>query len=407
MSTENSIGKAYAAASEKYAALGVDTEKVLKDMDKVSLSLHCWQADDVTGFENRGGSLTGGIQVTGNYPGRARNMDEVRADVLEALSFIPGSHRLSLHAIYGDFGGRPVRRRHHPQARGNLPGTQRRFVFGRGGDLSLASPDESIRNFWIEHTKRCRWISEEIGKYQGDPCMMNLWIHDGSKEVPASRLKYRQILKNSLDEIFSVEYGHMKDCIEAKLFGIGLENYTVGSYDFYLGYGVSNRKIVTLDTGHFHLTESIADKISSLLLFTPEIMLHVSRPVRWDSDHVVILNDDIMDLAREVIRCKALDRVHIGLDYFDATINRTGAYVVGSRATLKAFLVAMLEPSGMLEQYEAEGRGFERLALQEELKSMPWGAVWDMYCLRKGVPAGCGYIDGVVKYGMEAASKRK
>ena len=419
MSTENSIGKAYAAASEKYAALGVDTEKVLKDMDKVSLSLHCWQADDVTGFENRGGSLTGGIQVTGNYPGRARNMDEVRADVLEALSFIPGSHRLSLHAIYGDFGGKSVDRdaiepghfrswMEWASEHGlKLDFNSTSFSHPKSGDLSLASPDESIRNFWIEHTKRCRWISEEIGKYQGDPCMMNLWVHDGSKEVPASRLKYRQILKNSLDEIFSVEYGHMKDCIEAKLFGIGLENYTVGSYDFYLGYGVSNRKIVTLDTGHFHLTESIADKISSLLLFTPEIMLHVSRPVRWDSDHVVILNDDIMDLAREVIRCKALDRVHIGLDYFDATINRTGAYVVGSRATLKAFLVAMLEPSGMLEQYEAEGRGFERLALQEELKSMPWGAVWDMYCLRKGVPAGCGYIDGVVKYGMEAASKRK
>ena len=351
MSTENAIEKAYAAASEKYAALGVDTGKVLADMDRISLSLHCWQADDVTGFENRGGSLTGGIQVTGNYPGRARDIDELRADVLEALSFIPGSHRLSLHAIYGDFGGRPVDRDEIEPAHFRswmewaaehglkLDFNSTSFSHPKSGDLSLASPDEGIRKFWIEHTRRCRWISDEMGKFQKDPCMLNIWIHDGSKEVPANRLKYRQILEKSLDEIFAEEYPDMKDCIEAKLFGIGLENYTVGSYDFYLGYGVKNRKIVTLDTGHFHLTESIADKISSLLLFTPEIMLHVSRPVRWDSDHVVILNDDIMDLAREVIRCKALDRVHIGLDYFDATINRTGAYVVGSRATLKAFLV--------------------------------------------------------------------
>lgn len=419
MSTENAIEKAYAAASEKYAALGVDTGKVLADMDRISLSLHCWQADDVTGFENRGGSLTGGIQVTGNYPGRARDIDELRADVLEALSFIPGSHRLSLHAIYGDFGGRPVDRDEIEPAHFRswmewaaehglkLDFNSTSFSHPKSGDLSLASPDEGIRKFWIEHTRRCRWISDEMGKFQKDPCMLNIWIHDGSKEVPANRLKYRQILEKSLDEIFAEEYPDMKDCIEAKLFGIGLENYTVGSYDFYLGYGVKNRKIVTLDTGHFHLTESIADKISSLLLFTPEIMLHVSRPVRWDSDHVVILNDDIMDLAREVIRCKALDRVHIGLDYFDATINRTGAYVVGSRATLKAFLVAMLEPSALLEQYEAEGRGFERLALQEELKNMPWGAVWDMYCLKKGVPAGYGYIDDVRKYGADVAAKRR
>lgn len=419
MSTENAIEKAYAAASEKYAALGVDTGKVLADMDRISLSLHCWQADDVTGFENRGGSLTGGIQVTGNYPGRARDIDELRADVLEALSFIPGSHRLSLHAIYGDFGGRPVDRDEIEPAHFRswmewaaehglkLDFNSTSFSHPKSGDLSLASPDEGIRKFWIEHTRRCRWISDEMGKFQKDPCMLNIWIHDGSKEVPANRLKYRQILEKSLDEIFAEEYPGMKDCIEAKLFGIGLENYTVGSYDFYLGYGVKNRKIVTLDTGHFHLTESIADKISSLLLFTPEIMLHVSRPVRWDSDHVVILNDDIMDLAREVIRCKALDRVHIGLDYFDATINRTGAYVVGSRATLKAFLVAMLEPSALLEQYEAEGRGFERLALQEELKNMPWGAVWDMYCLKKGVPAGYGYIDDVRKYGADVAAKRR
>ena len=246
-----------------------------------------------------------------------------------------------------------------------------------------------------------------MGKAQGDPAMMNLWIHDGSKEVPASRLRYRQILEQSLDEIFATKYDWMKDCIEAKLFGIGLESYTVGSYDFYLGYGAKKQKIVTLDTGHFHLTESIADKVSALLLFTPEIMLHVSRPIRWDSDHVVILNDDVMDLAREIIRCDALDRVHVGLDYFDATINRIGAYVVGSRATQKAFLLALLEPIQLLRQYEDEDKGFERLALQEEATSLPWGAVWDMFCLQQGVPVGESFIAEIEKYEADVTSKRK
>lgn len=416
---DNSVEKAYAAASEKYAALGVDTSAVLAEMDKVSLSLHCWQTDDVKGFENRGGSLSGGIQVTGNYPGRARNIDEVRADILEALKYIPGSHRLSLHEVYGDFQGKAVDRNEaEPEHFRSwmewaaehglkLDFNSTSFSHPLSGDLTLANPDDAVRSFWIEHTKRCRRISEEIGKYQNDPCMLNIWVHDGCKEVPANRLRYRRILEQSLDEIFAQKYDNMKDCIEAKLFGIGLESYTVGSYDFYLGYGVKNQKIVTLDTGHFHLTESIADKISALLLFTPEIMLHVSRPVRWDSDHVVIQNDDIMDLAREVIRCKALDKVHIGLDYFDATINRVGAYVVGSRATQKAFMMAMLEPSDLLMKYEDEGDGFGRLALQEELKSMPWGAVWDMYCLQKGVPVGCDYMDGVEKYGLKVARERE
>ena len=280
------------------------------------------------------------------------------------------------------------------------------FSHPKSGDLTLANPDKGIRDFWIEHTRRCRWISEEMGKSQGDPCIMNLWIHDGSKEVPASRLRYRQLLERSLDEIFSIPYEHMKDCIEAKLFGIGLESYTVGSYDFYLGYGVKNQKMVTLDTGHFHLTESIADKLSSLLLFTPEVMLHVSRPVRWDSDHVVILNDDLLDLSREIVRCDALSRVHIGLDYFDATINRIGAYVVGIRATQKALLRALLEPRALLSEYEEEKRLFERLALQEEVKSLPWPAVWDMFCLRQEVPVGEDYIQEVERYEVEVTSKR-
>lgn len=418
MTKESIIQSAFEAAAERYAAVGVDVNKALLDMQKISISLHCWQADDVTGFENQGGSLTGGIQVTGNYPGRARSLDELRSDILQAKSYIPGSHRLNLHEIYGDFEGKVVDRDEvepcHFQSWmewGKTNGMKldfntTSFSHPKSGDLTLANPDDAIRRFWIEHSKRCRLISEEMGKYQDDPCMMNLWIHDGSKEVPANRLKYRQLLEQSLDEVFATEYKHMKDCIEAKLFGIGLESYTVGSYDFYLGYGAKKNKIVTLDTGHFHLTESIADKVSALLLFTPEIMLHVSRPVRWDSDHVVTLNDDVTDLAREIIRCNALDRVHIGLDYFDATINRIGAYVIGSRATQKAFMQALLEPSALLQQYEAEGKYFERLAMQEEAKSMPWGAVWDMFCLQNNVPIGEAYIADIQKYEADVTSKR-
>jgi L-rhamnose isomerase len=415
---ENSIKQAYEIAADRYAAIGVDTGKALTALGKISLSLHCWQADDVSGFENQGGDLTGGIQVTGNYPGKARTIEELRADLLKAKSFIAGSHRISLHEIYGDFQGKVVDRDEvepvHFQSWMDwakdsglkLDFNSTSFSHPKSGNLTLASPDRGIRDFWIEHTKRCRKISEEMGKFQGDPCIMNLWVHDGSKEVPASRLKYRRILEESLDEIFATGYSNMKDCIEAKLFGIGLESYTVGSYDFYLGYGAKKGKIVTLDTGHFHLTESIADKISSMLLFTPEIMLHVSRPIRWDSDHVVILNDDLQDLAREIIRCEALDRVHIGLDYFDATINRIGAYVIGSRATQKAILMALLEPSAILQEYEAKDRLFERLALQEELKSLPWSAVWDMFCLQNGVPAGEDYIAGILAYEKEVTSKR-
>lgn len=418
MTKESSIRQSFEAAAERYAAMGVDVNKALDDLQKISLSMHCWQTDDINGFEVQSGSLSGGIQVTGNYPGRARNIDEVRADIEKSTSYIAGNHRLSLHEIYGDFQGKAVDRNEvepeHFQswidwAKANnmkLDFNSTSFSHPKSGDLTLASPDDDIRNFWIEHTKRCRAVSEAMGKAQGDPCMMNLWVHDGSKEVPANRLKYRRILEQSLDEIFATPYENMKDCIEAKLFGIGLESYTVGSYDFYLGYGAKKGKIVTLDTGHFHLTESVADKVSSMLLFTPEIMLHVSRPIRWDSDHVVILNDDVADLAREIVRCDALDRVHIGLDYFDATINRIGAYVIGCRATQKAFLLAMLEPSAMLQQYEDEGKYFERLATQEELKSMPWGAVWDMFCLKNDVPVGNDYIAEIQKYETDVTSKR-
>ena len=272
--------------------------------------------------------------------------------------------------------------------------------------LTLGNPNDEIRNFWIEHTKRSRAIAEAMGVYQDSPCVMNLWIHDGSKDTTVNRLRYRELLKQSLDEIFMTKYAHMKDCIEAKLFGIGAESYTVGSYDFYLGYGAKNNKMVTLDTGHFHLTESVADKISALLLFTPEIMLHVSRPVRWDSDHVTTMNDDTLDLAKEIVRSNALDRVNIGLDYFDASINRIGAYVVGSRATQKCFLQALLEPIAQLREYEANDQLFERLALLEEAKGLPWNAVWDMFCLKNDVPVGEDFIAEIQKYEREVTFKR-
>ena len=415
---EQLIVKAYEVAKERYAAIGVDTDKAIKQLENTPLSLHCWQADDVTGFENPDGQLTGGIQATGNYPGKARNIEELRMDVLKAKSFIAGNHRLNLHASYGEFGGQKVDRNEvEPKhfagwmqwAKENnfkLDFNSTSFSHPLSGSLSLANPDESIRKFWIEHTKRCRAISEEMGKAQNDPCIMNVWIHDGSKDQTVEKLRYRQLLEQSLDEIFAKKYDNMKDCIEAKLFGIGLESYTVGSYDFYLGYGVKNQKIVTLDTGHFVPTESVADKVSSLLLFVPELMLHVSRPIRWDSDHVTIVNDDTLDLFKEIVRADALNRVHVGLDYFDASINRIGAYVVGSRATQKCLLHALLEPIPTLRKYEDNNKLFERLALLEEDKSMPWGAVYDYFCMKNGVPVGEDYIKEIEKYEADVLSKR-
>ena len=414
---EQHIRQAYALAVERYAAIGIDVEMVMQQLQGVQLSLHCWQADDVTGFESAG-ELTGGIQATGNYPGKARNIDELRSDVLKAASLIPGKHRLNLHEIYGDFGGKFVDRDEVEPAHFEswmqwaaeqgmkLDFNSTSFSHPKSGDLSLAHPDEGIRNFWIEHTKRCRAVAEEMGKRQGDPCIMNLWVHDGSKDITVNRMKYRALLKDSLDQVFATEYQHMKDCIESKVFGIGLESYTVGSNDFYIGYAAQNQKIITLDTGHFHPTESVADKVSSMLLFVPELMLHVSRPVRWDSDHVTIMNDETLDLCKEIVRCDALDRVHVGLDYFDASINRIGAYVIGSRATQKCMLQALLEPLHLLRKYEANGQGFERLALLEECKSLPWNAVWDMFCLKNNVPVGESFIAEVQKYEAEVTSKR-
>ena len=414
---EQTIKQAYELAKERYAAIGVDVEKAMEQLAKVQLSLHCWQADDVTGFESTG-ELTGGIQATGNYPGKARNIDELRADIEKAVSLIPGNHRLNLHEIYGEFGGKKVDRdevgiehfegwMQWSQATGmKLDFNSTSFSHPKSEDLTLASPKEDIRKFWVEHTRRCRMIADEMGRRQGDDSIMNIWVHDGSKDITVNRLAYRENLKRSLDEIFATEYAHVKDCLESKVFGIGLESYTVGSNDFYIGYAAKNNKIVTLDSGHFHPTESVADKISSLLLFVPEIMLHVTRAVRWDSDHVTTMNDDTIDICKEIVRCNAIDKVHVGLDFFDGSINRIGAYVIGSRSTQKALLVALLEPIELLRKYEAEGKFFQRLALLEEAKNMPWGSVWDMFCLRNNVAVGDSYIAEIEAYEREVLSKR-
>lgn len=415
---QETVSQAYSIAKERYAALGIDTEKVLKQMQDFHLSLHCWQADDVAGFEVQAGALTGGIQSTGNYPGKARNIDELRADILKAYSYIPGTHRLNLHEIYGDFKGKVVDRDEvtpeyfqswiewGKENNMKLDFNSTSFSHPKSGNLSLSNPDDGIRRFWIEHTKRCRAIAEELGKAQNDPCIMNLWVHDGSKDLTVNRLKYRALLKESLDEIFQTKYDNMKDCLESKVFGIGLESYTVGSNEFYTAYCAKNNKMITLDTGHYHPTESVADKVSAMLLYVPELMLHVSRPVRWDSDHVTIMDDPTTELFQEIVRADALDRVHYGLDYFDGSINRIGAYVVGSRAAQKSMLRALLEPITTLRQYEAEDKGFERLALLEEAKALPWNAVYDEFCVRNNTPVGADFIKDIETYEAEVLAKR-
>ncbi len=415
------IEQAYQAAKERYAALGIDTDKALAELQKLSISLHCWQTDDVTGFENPDGELTGGIQATGNYPGKARTIQEVHADLKKALSLLPGSHRVNVHAIYGDFSsGKADRNQIEPkhfqgwidfakEAGVKLDFNCTCFSHPLSDDgFTLSSPKKEVREFWIEHVQRCRIIAEEMGKQLGSPCIHNIWIPDGSKDMTVDRLGYRQNLKNSLDQIFKTKRNpaYMRDCIESKLFGIGSESYVVGSHEFYMGYGVANQVMITLDSGHFHPTEVISDKISSLLLFAPEIMLHVSRGVRWDSDHVVTLSDELLALSQEIIRAEALDRVHVGLDYFDASINRIGAYVVGVRATQKAFLQAILEPIKQLRSYEAAGQNFQRLALLEEGKALPWNDVYDYFCQKNGVPVGTDYIAAIEQYEKEVTSKR-
>ena len=415
---DTAINQAYNLAKERYAAIGIDTEKVLSLLQDFHLSMHCWQADDVKGFEVLSGELSGGIQSTGNYPGAARNIDELRADILKAKSLIPGSHRLNLHEIYGDFQGKVVDRDEvtveHFQswidwAKDNdtlLDFNSTSFSHPKSGSLSLSNPDKGIREFWIEHTKRCRDIADAIGKAQGDPCIMNLWVHDGCKDVSVNHYLYRSLLKDSLDQIFAESKTDMKDCIEGKVFGIGLESFTVGSHDFYTAYAAQNGKIPTIDTGHYHPTESPADKVSALLCYVPELMLHVSRPIRWDSDHVTIMDDPTQELFSEIVRADALDRVHYGLDFFDGSINRIGAYVIGTRSAQKCMLRALLEPRELISKYELEDRHFEVLALVEEAKVLPWNAVYDEFCLRNGVPVGSDFIAHVQAYEKDVLSKR-
>ena len=410
--------QAYALAKERYAAIGIDTEEVLEQLRNFHLSMHCWQADDVKGFEVQAGALSGGIQSTGNYPGAARNIDELRADILKAKSLIPGSHRLNLHEIYGDFHGKVVDRDEvtvdHFRSwidwgRENdtlLDFNSTSFSHPKSGNLSLANPDKGIRDFWIEHTRRCRDIADEIGRAQGDPCIMNIWVHDGCKDVSVNHYLYRSLLRDSLDKIFSEDKANMKDCIEGKVFGIGLESFTVGSHDFYTAYAAANGKIPTIDTGHYHPTESPADKVSALLCFVPELMLHVSRPVRWDSDHVTIMDDPTQELFSEIVRAGALGRVHYGLDFFDGAMNRIGAYVIGTRSAQKCMLRALLEPRELISRYELEDRHFEVLALMEEAKSLPWNAVYDEFCLRCNVPVGDAFIADIQAYEKDVLSKR-
>jgi L-rhamnose isomerase len=415
------IAKAYKLAQARYAELGVNTDKALAVLRGISVSLHCWQGDDVGGFENDEGLTGGGIQATGNYPGKARNADELRADLDQAFKLVPGKHRLNLHAIYAETNGRPVERNalapEHfaawidwAKARGlglDFNGTF--FSHPKAADgFTLSSRDEGIRRFWIEHGIACRKIGAQFGRALGSPCVTNVWIPDGYKDAPADRKTPRDILKRSLDAIFAeqLEPRYHLDAVESKLFGIGLESYVVASHEFYLGYAIQNRKLLCLDSGHFHPTEGIADKISAVLMYLDAILLHVSRGVRWDSDHVVILDDAVRAIAEELVRGDYLGRVHLGLDFFDASINRVAAWVIGTRSLLKALLIALLEPTAQLRQAEKEGDYTRRLALLEELKSMPFAAVWDYYCLQQNVPVGMAWLDEVKTYEQTVSAKR-
>ena len=415
---ETLIHQAYEIAKERYAELGIDTEKVLEQLQNFHLSMHCWQADDVKGFEVQAGSLDGGIAVTGNFPGAARNIDELRADILKAKSLIPGNHRLNLHEIYGDFQGKVVDRDEvtidhfkswiewGKENKTPLDFNSTSFSHPKSGSLSLSNPDEGIRKFWVEHSKRCREIADAMGKAQNDPCIMNTWVHDGCKDVSVNHYLYRETLKKSLDEIFAEKKDWMKDCIEGKIFGMGLESFTVGSQDFYTAYAAKNNMMMTIDTGHYHPTESPADKVSALLQFIPELMLHVSRPVRWDSDHVTIMDDTTQELFAEIVRAGALEKVHYGLDFFDGSINRIGAYVIGSRSAQKCMTKALLEPRGIISGHELAGDTFEVLQLIEEGKTMPWNAVYDEFCVRNNVPVGNDIIGAIKEYEKTVLANR-
>jgi L-rhamnose isomerase len=417
---DSAVADGYRLAKERYAALGVDTEQAIAALEKTALSLHCWQGDDVGGFENPGGSLGGGLAATGNYPGKARSADELRRDLDLVYRLLPGTHRVNLHAIYLE-ADRPVERNaiepRHFAAWKDWAGANRHgvdfnptcFSHPKAADgFTLSHRDPGIRQFWIEHCIACRKIGEYFGRELGTPAVTNIWIPDGYKDSPADRRTPRELLRRSLDAVLAgtIDKRHNIDSVEPKLFGIGSESYVTGSMEFYLAYALDRKILLTLDSGHFHPTETIADKISSLLIFMDELLLHVSRGVRWDSDHVVAFNDELQAIAREIVRNDALERIRIGLDYFDASINRVAAWTIGARNTLRALLAALLEPRATLREWEIRGDFSGRLALQEELKTMPSGAVWDYYCRQRGVPAGMDYLDVIREYEKTELAKR-
>jgi len=417
----NTIEKAYDQAKEAFAQVGVDADEVQKKLAQVSISLHCWQGDDVGGFEAPEGDLGGGLAATGNYPGKARTPQELREDAQKAFSLIPGNHRYNLHAFYADLQGKAVNRNELEPAHFEdwidwakeqglkLDFNPTFFSHPKAEDgFTLSHSDQAVRSFWVEHGIACRKVGEAMGKALNDPCVVNLWIPDGYKDLPADRWTPRERLKDSLDLIFaeSMDKAYILDSVESKLFGIGSESYVVGSHEFYMGYALSQGLMVCLDMGHFHPTESVADKLSAVLLFMDEILLHVSRGVRWDSDHVVIVNDDLRSLTEEMVRGDALGKIHIGLDFFDASINRVAAWVIGTRAMLKALLLAFLQPQQLLKEMEDTGDFTGRLAVMEEVKMLPAGAVWDYYCERKGVPPAMAWLDEVRAYEEKILSKR-
>ena len=418
--SESAISAAYELARERYAALGVDVAAALETLKTVPISLHCWQGDDVAGFEDPDRGLSGGIMATGNYPGKATTPDELRGDLDKAYSLIPGSHRLNLHASYLEADRKIPRDELLPEhfqnwidwAKANDRGVDFNptlFSHELADDgFTLSHADPGIRQFWIDHCIACREIGASIGEQLGSPCINNIWIPDGYKDYPADRLSPRQRLKDALDEVFAKPLNpqHNLDAVECKLFGLGSESYVVGSHEFYLGYAIENNTVLCLDAGHFHPTETIADKLSSALLYVADILLHVSRGVRWDSDHVVTLTDDLQAIMQEIVRSDALQRIHIGLDFFDASINRVGAWVIGTRNALRALLMALLEPRDLLRGYENAGDFTARLGLLEALKGMPFGAVWDQYCLLQGVPVGMAVMDEISAYEAAVQSKR-
>lgn len=417
---ESAVKQAYEVAKKRYAAIGVDTDAVLKKLQDVKISMHCWQGDDVHGFRNADGELTGGILSTGNYPGAARTPEELRQDIEKAYSLIPGKHKLNLHAIYLDTDEKvdldEIEPRHFQKwvdwAKEHQVGLDFNPTFFSHpmmkDGFTLASPDPKVRAFWIEHGKRSRRVAEYFGKELGETCYTNFWVPDGFKDNPVDRLAPRKRLMESLDEIFSehIDERYNKDAVESKLFGIGAEAYTVGSHEFYMGYGLTRGKMILLDAGHFHPTETISNKLSSLALFSKGVMLHVSRPVRWDSDHVVIMDDELQEIAKEIVRNDLLDKAVIGLDFFDATINRIAAWVVGMRNTQKALLKALLEPTEDLRTIELEQDLTKRLVVTEELKDFPYADVWNYFCETNGVPVGLAWYNEVKAYEEQVLSKR-